>query len=156
MESKSKIWCIISAIINILSGIGFCFTLILIPLGIFCFIAAKRYFAWAECSDVELINQKDSLRNWAIFTSIVNFPIGLISIIPLVLCDNNVSVSNVKDAPTVHQTSEEVVQETEKKEEVDTEFSELETLKKLADLKAEGLITEEEYERAKSEVLNKR
>lgn len=155
MENKNKVWYIISAVIGILAGISYALTLILIPLAIYCFIGAKKYLDLAECSEGELTKHKQSLTNWAIYFSIVAFPFGLISIAPACLISNNVTVSNVETHEFKTETTE-AEQHTEKREPVKNELSDLETLEKLKKLLDEGLITEEEYERAKKEVLEKK
>ena len=151
MRNRFSGWCVALAILGYILGVAFCFTLILIPLAVYCFIGARKYMMFSEMSDAMIASQASSLTNWAIFFSIVGFPIGLISIIPPVFVNNNnVVVSNVeeevKTAPA-EQKSEEKPQE--KKE----TKNDLETLEKLKHLLDEGLITEEEFERAKKDVL---
>ena len=155
MENKNKVWFIINAIIAIASGITYALTLILIPLAIYCFVGAKKYMELADCSEGELSRHKSSLTNWAIYFSIVAFPFGLLSIVPASLVSNNVTITNVETKKQDSQSTFEPEQQTEKREPVKNELSDLETLEKLKKLLDEGLITREEYERAKSEVLKK-
>ena len=150
MTNKSSVWCTIMGILGYIFGIGFCFTLILIPVAIYCFIGAKKYIEWSAVSDSELASQKKSLTSWAIFFSIVGFPFGLLSIVPVALCSNNVVVTNASEP---NEGNKENSEAQEKETKTDSVENRMETIAKLESLKKEGLITEEEFERAKKEVL---
>ena len=153
MRNKNKGWFIALSIIGYILTVCYCFTLVFIPIAIYCYIGAKKYSSLAEMSDVEVARHDKSITNWAIFFSIVGFPIGLISIIPAILVGNNVTVSDIKSDKEPQGFSAQTVQETEKREPVKNELSDLETLEKLKKLLDEGLITQEEYERAKSDLF---
>lgn len=156
MTNKNSAWCTLMAILGYIIGVVYCFTLILIPIAIYCFIGARRYMEWAELTDSQLAQYKSNLTNWAIFFSIVGFPIGLFSIVPACLVNNNVTITNVQE-PTENQP--DVAQNQNQTETAKNEHDDIEdcmkTIEKLDSLKKEGLITEEEYERAKKEVLEK-
>lgn len=158
--NKSSVWCTIMAILGFIFGVGYCFTIILIPVAIYCFIGAKRYMEWANLTDSQLVVKKQSLINWAIFFSIVGFPLGLISIVPAcMISNNNIVVTDVKTEAEDKDkaAASETETDNETKETVEEEeLSDIETIEKLNNLKKEGLITEEEYARAKDEVLNKK
>ena len=156
--NKSSVWCTIMAVLGFIFGVGYCFTIILIPVAIYCFIGAKRYMEWASLTDSQLLVEKQSLINWAIFFSIVGFPLGLISIVPAcMISNNNIVVTDVKTEDAEKTTASETETGNETKETVEEEeLSDIETIEKLNNLKKEGLITEEEYARAKDEVLNKK
>lgn len=158
--NKSSVWCTIMAVLGFIFGVGYCFTIILIPVAIYCFIGAKRYMEWANLTDSQLLVEKQSLINWAIFFSIVGFPLGLISIVPAcMISNNNIVVTDVKteaeDKDKAAASETETGNETKETVE-EEELSDIETIEKLNNLKKEGLITEEEYARAKDEVLNKK
>lgn len=155
MDNKTRPWCITMGVIGYILGVSLATTLILIPLAVYCFIGANKYMEWSNLSDSQLAGQKQSVTNWCIFFSIVGFPIGLFSIIPVCLLDNNVSVTNVENENKSETVVTNVEQEAPKKEPVKDELSDLETIEKLNNLKEEGLITEEEYQKAKQEVLDK-
>ncbi len=154
--NKCNVWCTLMGILGFIFGIAYCFTLILIPVAVYCFIGAKKYMEMTNLTDSQIAGQKKSLTNWAIFFSIVGFPIGLLSIIPAVVVNNNIVVTDVKveEGNKTSQTAETEPKKEEKEE--DSGISDLETIEKLSKLKEEGLITEEEYTRAKNEVLNKK
>ena len=156
--NKSSVWCTIMAVLGFIFGVGYCFTIILIPVAIYCFIGAKRYMEWANLTDSQLVVKKQSLINWAIFFSIVGFPLGLISIVPAcMISNNNIVDTDVKTEDAEKTTASETETGNETKETVEEEeLSDIETIEKLNNLKEEGLITEEEYARAKDEVLNKK
>lgn len=159
MTHRAKVINVILGVISYFMGAVYCATLIGIPIGFMCFISARRFMSWSELADVSLVAMKDLITKWTIFISIFAFPIGLISIINLFLIGNNATVSDTnKEDESVYQfttteSGETVVQETEKKEVSENELSALETIEKLQHLKEEGLITEEEFERAKNEVI---
>ena len=155
MKNKVSGLCVTMAIIGYILGVACCFTLILIPVAVYCFIGARRYMIYSAMSDAQVYTFKQSLAGWAIFFSIVGFPIGLLSIIPaLVVSSNNVTITDVPNEVNVapQQVQEEVKEEPVKED----KSNDLETLEKLKHLLDEGLITEEEYERAKKDVVNKR
>ena len=166
MENKNSVWLNITGVISYFMGVVCISSLVLIPLGIYCFMAGARYFNWATLSDTELYNYKNSLRNWGIFVSIIGFPIGLISLIPFIKMGNNPVVSNVaketKEDKQRRSESQEkaeeigitVKQAEEPKSEHENQTSKEETIEKLNKFKEDGLITEEEFNRAIAE-LNK-
>lgn len=150
--NKNRGWCILMGVIGYILGISCCFTLLLIPVAIYCFIGAGKYMGFAELTDAQLAMNKQSLVNWSIFFSIVGFPVGLVSIIIPLRVSPNVTVYDVKDS------KEEIKQETTQEEkqekyEPDTQLTKLETIEKLQKFKEDGLITEEEFEKAKKEVI---
>lgn len=153
MKNKCSGWCTLNSIIGYIAGVAYCFTLILIPLAVYCFIGARRYVEWSEMTDSQVAGYKESMKNWSIFFSIAIFPFGLFSIAPAVICaNNNVVVSNVEE-PKQEVVSNE--KEEKKDEEKTSELSDEETIAKLKNLLDEGLITEEEFVRAKKEIIDR-
>jgi len=160
MNNKNSVFCTINGVIGFIAGISYAFTLILLPIAIYCFIGAKKYIDCAGLTDSELAMHKKSLVNWAVFFSIFAFPIGLLSIIPALKADNNVSVTDIKIETTKVNPApktDEVKQETQKpKEEAKSDLSASDTIEKLKKFLEDGLITEEEFNRAKSEILGEK
>lgn len=157
MTNKNSVWCTIMGILGYIIGIGYCFTLIFIPVAIYCFIGAKKYIEWANLTDSQLAQYKSNLTNWAVFFSIVGCPIGLLSIVPAVLVSNNPTITTVSEPETKAEEENKQTQTTDSsKEEKATVENTLETIQKLESLLKEGLITNEEFERAKTDVLNKK
>jgi len=154
--NKNSSLCNLMGIIGYILGVSYCFTLILLPLAIYCFIGGKMYMEMAKKTDGEVAIKKQSLTYWAVFFSIVGFPIGLISIIIPLRANNNVKISNVDDSKVTVQSVEEEKDEKNKVYEQKNELTDLETIEKLQKFKEDGLITEEEFERAKKEILEKK
>ena len=149
MNNKSAAWFTLNSIINYLSGIAYSFTLILLPLGIYCFICAKRNTEFAKLSDAQLPALKEQVKNWAIFSSIVNFPIGLISIIPLFqIGDNGIKITHVEEDK--NESNKQPQDEEMETSEID------EKIQKLTDFKNEGIISEEEYNKAVEELKSRK
>ena len=155
MVSKSSGFCVAMGILGFVLGVMYACTLILIPVAVYCFIGAKYYMDVSALTDSQITMKKQILTNWAIFFSIVGFPIGLISIFPAYFASsNNVTITSVSEEQE-QSASNEAETITQKKEESVNQTSPEETIEKLEHLYKEGLITKEELERAKAEVLNK-
>lgn len=154
MKNKCSGWFTLNSILGYIAGVGYCFTLILIPLAVYCFIGARRNVEWSEMSEGQVATHKKEIRNWSIFFSIAIFPLGLFSIAPAIICSKyNVVITNVEEPVQVVETQES--QETEKEEQKAEVLSDEETIAKLKNLLDEGLITEEEFARAKKEIIDK-
>lgn len=165
MSNKSTGWLNLTGVICYFLGVACLTSIILIPVAVYCFIGGSRYFTWSNMSDTELAQNKQSIKNWAIFVSIVGFPVGLVSIIPYFKIGNNPVVTDVqvdKKSEEKREESEskagEIGIKVEEKEEPKAEHVNLtskeETLAKLEKFKNDGLITEAEYKKAVAE-LNK-
>ena len=152
MKNKVGGWCIALGILGYILGVACCFTLILIPVAVYLFIGARRYMVFSEMSDAELSANKQALMGWAIFFSIVGFPLGLISIIPaMIVSNNNITISNVETE--IKTAPEQVNAEVKEEKKQENKSNDIDTLEKLKHLLDEGLITEEEYNRAKKDIL---
>lgn len=175
---SAKVLFNISAIVCFLYGALYVFSLVFIPLGVYCFIASKRFAYKADhLFDMYAINDK-VLKNYVIFASIACFPLGCLSIIPYYLLVSNkikikefnvvtneseqeeqvaeVKVEEVKEENTqeIKEESKVEIQETEKVEE--TEAEKLEKFKKLENFKEKGIISEEELEMAREQLFGKK
>ena len=157
MKNKCSSWCTLMGILGYFMGVVYAFTLILIPIAVYCFIGAKVYMERADLTDSQLATYKKSMTYWSIFFSIVAFPIGLFSIIPALKIDNNITITDVEvKAEENKKDVEQPEVKIEENKSSSSELSDIETIEKLKNLKDEGLITQEEFERAKGEVLNKK
>ena len=95
------------------------FTLVFIPIGIYCFIAGKTFSYKAEHLDETMRISNQQFKNLVIFVSIFCFPFGLLSIIPyLKLTSNNVVIS---DAETAKSNEEKESDREETQKTVETE-----------------------------------
>ncbi len=154
MTNKSSYYCVAMGIFGYIFGVVYCCTLILIPVGIYCFIGAKKYMDCSALTDSQLTQQKKALVGYAVFFGIFAFPLGLLAIAPAYYASSNqISVTDVGTS-SVAQPGEVETQTTERAESVNP-LSDDETLEKLKHLYEEGLITKEELNRATEEVKNK-
>lgn len=165
----SKVLFNIAAVVCFLFGALYIFTLVFIPIGVYCFIASKRFAFKAEHLYEDFAVSNQTLKKWVIFASIACFPLGLISIIPYwMITSNNVKVEsfNIKiseddsnadfKAEANETASEEAKQESLKEEVVEeTEEEKLEKFKKLENFREKGIITEEELEMAREQLFGK-
>ena len=162
----SKILFNISAVICFIVGALYLFTLVFIPVGVYCFIASKRFAFKADHLFEDYSISNETLKNWVIFASVACFPLGMISIIPyMLMTSNNVKVSS--SAGTTIKLSEddskadfkpevEEVKESETVEAVEETYEEkLEKFKKLENFKEKGIITDEELEMAREQLFGK-
>lgn len=148
------------------------FSLVFIPIGVYCFLAGKAFAYKAEHPDNNIYVSDKVLKRYVIFASIFVFPFGLLSVIALVkLTSNNIKVTSAEGEYTVGEQTlrvessdvaqtESETQESEPAEaEVHTEQSEeekLETIKKLENFREKGLITDEELEQARDQLFGKK
>lgn len=153
-----KVFFNIMSVICFIYGIAYIFTLVFIPIGIYCFISAKRFSYKAEhLFDTFALSNKD-LRNHVIFVSIACFPLGLLSIIPYyLLTSNKIKVSELKLQDKTVEVAEtkdlKSSDEETKVETVETEEEKLEKFKKLQNFKEKGIITDEELEMARVQLF---
>ena len=165
MKNKAGIWCYISATICYISGAIYCASLLFLPLAIYFFIYGNRYLRFAKITDGELYIIKNYLTSSAIYVSIFAFPIGLISIIPAFMAgSNNIKVQTNKFEQNNSTTNEE--EQVVKADTIEiTEVShdekklteeDLEKIEKLTRFKEQGLLSREEFEEAKNQLLNKK
>ena len=141
------------------------FTLVFIPIGIYCFIAGKTFSYKAEHLDETIAISNTQFKNYVIFVSIFCFPFGLLAILPYrYLTSNNIVVSNVEMGGLKYsEVSEEERKETQAQAEVineekpeETMEEKMEKFKKLERFKANGFITEEELEQAREQIFGKK
>lgn len=166
MKNKAVIWLYIMIVFAYVYALVAIVSLIFIPLGIYAIYGASFYTACTKLTDSELYLVKQRLTNWAIFFGIFMFPIGLIgAIIAKIASSNNVKVSEpnkeesahswdytIKDdtSPIDKQNSDNFLVETEQKVISEQDMEKFEQLKKY---KEQGLITEEEFLKAKNEIF---
>ncbi len=179
---SSKVLLNIMSVICFIYGALYVFTLVFIPIGIYCFIAGRRFSFKAEHLDDKMfLNDKD-FKAYVIFSSIACFPLGLLSIIPyMILTGNNVKISNssnvefkvseVKVEDVSENANEQAEQSsTEKDEDEQIEVKKVEVQKddemteeekqakfqKLQNFRDKGIITEEELELAREQLFGKK
>ena len=144
------------------------FTLVFIPLGIYCFLAGKAFAYKAEHLEDTLIISNQKFKMYVIIASVLCFPFGLLSIIPYIkLASNNIVVTTVKDKNDTNNSASEVPSNeyglklakeenvTESKEEESYE-EKVEKFKKLESFRNNGFITDEELEQAREQIFGKK
>ena len=144
------------------------FTLVFIPIAIYCYIAGKNFSYKADHLDDTMKMSNLHFKRYVIFVSVFCFPFGLLSIIPyLYLTTNNVVITDLKYSNTENETqniesqSEAVQYETEseietQEEKPETQEEKLEKFRKLQNFKDKGFITEEELEQAREQIFGKK
>lgn len=160
---KNKILLNILSVICFIYGACYIFSLVFIPIGVYCFSAGKKFSYKADHLLDNYSVDKKIMRNYTIFVSIVCFPLGLISIIAYFgVYGNNVKVSDfeyhkiteVEPEQTKNSTQDESVELNNEPQE--TEEEKLEKLKKLEGFRDKNIITEEEFEMAKEQIFGKK
>lgn len=178
----SKILLNIASVVCFIYGALYIFSLVFIPIGVYCFIAGKRFSYKAEhLYDIYTVSNK-TLKNYTIFASIACFPLGLISIIPCYLLisnkvkvkgftvtsgdvhevDKTEQIESYADVEVVDAEKSSVDEEKEKvetivpEEHVETEEEKLEKFEKLKNFKEKGIISEEELEMAREQLFGKK
>ena len=169
---SSKVLLNIMSVVCFIYGALYAFTLVFIPVGVYCFIAGRRFSFKAEHLDDKMFLSDDDFKKYVIFSSIVCFPLGLLSIIPyMILTNNNVKISTYQTetvkVETVEENQEENLNEFEKEEkqteevkaQKDDEMTEEEKqakFQKLQNFRDKGIITEEELELAREQLFGKK
>lgn len=161
----SKILFNISAVICFICGALYLFTLVFIPVGIYCFIAARRFVYKADnMTDIITLPNK-VLKNWVIFASIACFPIGLVSAVAYAVCTSNnvkiettqennsepsVTISETSDDTEEYQKPEPTAVEAHKEETIEEKQEKYEKLKKFHE---KGIITDDELNMAREQLF---
>ena len=166
----NKVLLNISAVFCFIFGACYIFSLVFIPVGIYCFIAGKLFSHKADHLLDNYVSDKKTMKAYTIFASIACFPFGCLSIIAYFgIYGNNVKVEksefvnfNFFDAPETEESVEEVKSEEIESEPVkeesakeETEEEKMEKLEKLRKFKDKNIITEEEFEMAKEQIFGK-
>lgn len=124
----------IAGIISIIVGILFCLTLIGAIVGVPIIIGGCKFKDYANLSDEELLQHKDSIIIWTIVFLFINQLAGVLGLV-FVIVNNLFDSNNTNSAANFDKNK----------------YESLERLKKLYDEKA---LTKEEYEKEKDKILN--
>lgn len=170
----------IMSVICFIYGALYCFSLVFIPVGIYCFIAGKRFSYKAEHLFDEFGVNNNTIKNYTIFVCIACFPFGLLSLIPCYMLVSgkagNTSFKATRITEVENEENKEEVSETKSEEEKPEEDSEkqekqpevqveaqtmndvsgeekFEKLRKLKNFKEKGIITEDEFEMARKQLF---
>lgn len=154
------------------------FTLVFIPIGVYCFLAGKNFSYKAEHQDDVMRFDNKQFKRYMIFTCIFVFPFGLLSIIPYIsLATNNITITTMESQNQSERTensdgtttlkfsftnnessnSQESSSENNNETRIEeTEEEKIEKFKKLENFKEKGFITEEELEQAREQIFGKK
>lgn len=129
----------ISGIIAIVVGVLYCVTIVGAIVGVPLIIGGNKIKSYAEYTDEQIMDVKDSILIWAIVFLIFNQISGILLLIFYIDgLDKN------RGKTTTVNTNKEV--------NIDGKYEELEKLKRLYDDK---VLTKEEFEKEKDRILNK-
>lgn len=161
----TKTYFTVAWIVSLVAAIIYSVTIIGLILGIPLFIAMSKFKAAQEMEDSQLVENRKNLLGWGIFLSIVLAPtfIGLIVILVFVLMVNN-QIKNIEEGnkEKTEKSFGTTVKEGTKKawEGLKETFSSKSDLQKEKDqlaeldkMKEEGIISEEEYNAKRKQIL---
>ena len=172
----NKVLLNITSVFCFIFGACYIFSLVFIPIGIYCFVAGKLFSHKADHLLDNYVADKKKMKAYTIFVSIACFPFGLLSVIAYFgIYGNNVKVEkseyvnfNFSDVTETEEVSEKIEEKIEEEKEVgkveevkedvsseETEEEKMEKLEKLRKFKDKKIITEEEFEMAKEQILGK-
>lgn len=167
----SKVMLNILSVVCFIYGALYIFSLVFIPIGIYCFLAGRRFSYKAEHPDDTNYMSNKIFRNYVIFVSIFCLPFGLLSIIPYIyFTGHNIKITNSETEVAPDSTEQYTVSSVESKTEegdgkdevvkVDayvptTESEKQEKFETLKRFHEKGIITDDEFEMAKQELYGK-
>lgn len=130
----------ITRVITLIVGIIACITLFGAIIGIPLIIASVFYKNLVEMTDDEVAQEADKILIWGVVLAIIIFPLGLIPLIAAFNLNGQLFGGN---------------QEFKKTQTVETSSGDkVEKIKKLYELKEQGIIDEEEFKMAKAKILS--
>lgn len=162
----SKVILNIMSIVCFIYGALYTFSLVFIPVGVYCFIAGRRFSYKAENLYNSMTLSDKDFKSYVIFSCIACFPLGLLAIIPyMILTSNNVTVSDTnglhlqkeENAESDNQNNKDVKVETvsetdlktEKSEDSKTENAESKAVEAQKDNELSDVEKQEKYEKLK-------
>lgn len=163
----SKLMFNIMSVICYIYGTLYIFSLVFIPIGVYCYLAAKRFAFKAENLMDSYTVSNNTIKSYVIFVCIACFPLGLLSIIPYLMCSsNNISIETTtppqaEDVSIESEGIEDSQKEEKEPEEVEphteqTEAEKLEKFEKLKKFHEKGIITDDELEMAREQLFGKK
>lgn len=117
----------VSGIIAVILGIIYCLTIIGAIIGIFLIIGGSSMMSYANLSDDDIMEKKNSILGWSIFFLFFTVIAGVLGIVAYITLGTD--VFGKKD-------------------------NYIEEIKKLDELRKQGIISYEEYEAKKKKILN--
>jgi membrane-bound ClpP family serine protease len=121
----------IAGIVAIIVGIGWCFTIIGIIIGIFLIVGGSTMMGYSNLPDDEVVSKKSSILGWSIFCLFFTVIGGILGILFYLTMDSKIFVSkNVGKNDYIDE------------------------IKKLDELRKQGIISDAEYEAKKKKILD--
>ena len=162
----TRVFLNIMSVVCFVYGALYCFSLVFIPVGVYCFIAGRKFSYKAEhMFDAYTIDNK-TIKNYTIFVCIACFPFGLLALIPCyMLLSGKATTSEFKATRVTDVESEETTKDSNNEEpntvvqvEAQTmqevsEEEKQEKFNKLKNFKEKGIITEDEFEMARKQLF---
>ena len=150
MRNKAVVIEYILAILGYIEGALLCLSLVFLPIGIYAIYGANLYLSTTKLTDSEIGIIRNRITNYGFLFSIILFPVGLISLLIVPICAGH----NIKVETTQNSTAEDATQTTsnEATQRVvsEEELNKLEQLRKYRD---QGIITEDEFMKAKQSIF---
>jgi hypothetical protein len=117
----------IAGIIAIIVGIGWCFTIIGILWGVFLIVGGARVMSYANMSDEDIRERKTAILGWSIFFLFFTYISGVLGIIFYFTMGNNFFA---------------------------TKYNYIDEIKKLDELRKQGIISDKEFESKKKKIMD--
>lgn len=163
----SKVILNIMSVVCFIYGALYVFSLVFIPVGIYCFIGGRKFSYKAEHLEDTFTIPNKVFKTYVIFSCVLCFPFGLLSLIPyFLIASNNVKVTNKEEnnfsneeyanpkVETIINENQETTSQTDSSQE--TEQEKQEKFRKLQNFHDKGLITDDELEMAREQLFGKK
>lgn len=162
---KNKVLLNIVSVICFFYGAMYIFSLVFIPVGIYCFSAGKKFNYKADHLLDNYAIDKKTMKAFTIFVSVACFPLGLLAIIPYFgIYGNNVKVDRfeytrvtcVDDENSQEEDSGNIAKNNTNDTLEESQEEKLEKLAKLQNFRDKNIISQEEFEMAKEQMFGKK
>ena len=154
MRNKAVVLEYILAILGYIEGTILCLSLVFLPIGIYVISGANLFLSTTKLTDSEIGIIRNRITNYAVFYSIILFPVGLFALLVVPICaGHNISVETTNSEANNATFSQEPSQPVEPKQRVVSE-EELAKLEQLRQYRDQGIITEDEFIKAKQSIFD--
>jgi len=136
--NRNSSWFMASKIIGLVFGILFCITIIGAIAGVPLIIGALFFGKCQNMTNEDVLANRNTIMVWGIIFTIIMFPLGAIALVPMFNLEGQIdNFAGNTQHPKTDDSYDEKIRKVEK----------------LHKMKADGLITEGEFEAAKEEIL---
>lgn len=166
MRKLTKVYFKVAQILALIIGIIYCITLVGAIFGVPLIIAGNKFGKYYSMTDEELVYNRGSIMGWGIFLAIMLAPTIILLIVVLVLVfmvnshiksieEGNVEKSNRTFGQAVSDGASSVWNGTKKTFNIKSKLEkQKDQLDKLTEMKEAGIITEEEYQAKRKQILD--